>query len=69
MQLHFYLLLYWIYTQQKYLTMLYGSALGRKHESARYRALSFSISSGKKPDSSEAIDSQLRAGWLEAHAI
>ena len=28
----------------------------------------FSISSGKT-DSSEAMKSQLRAGWLEAHAI
>ena len=52
----------------KILTMPYCAAFGCKHDSARYRELSFFISSGKT-ESSEAMDSQLQAGWLEAHAI
>ena len=52
----------------KMLTMLYCAAFGCKHDSARYRELSFSISSGKT-DSSEATNSQLRASFWEVHAI
>ena len=51
------------FTRSKTLTMLYCAAFGCKHDSVRYRELSsFPISAGK-------TDSQLRAGWLEAHAI
>ena len=40
MQLHFYLLLYCVYTPQT-LTVLYCAAFGCKGDSARYRELSF----------------------------
>ena len=54
--------------QQKTLTKLYCAEFLCKHDSVRYTELSFFISSGKT-DSSEAMNSQLRAGWLDTHAI
>ena len=44
------------------------AAFGCKYHSAKYRDFLFLIPSGKT-DNSEAMDSQLRVGWLEAHAI
>ena len=44
------------------------SAFGCKYDSTRYRELFSSISSGKT-DSSEAMNSQLRAGWLKSHVL
>ena len=45
--------------------MLYCAAFGCKHDSARYIELSFFRFPLEKIDSSEAINSQLRAGWLD----
>ena len=56
------------FTRSKTLTLPYCAAFRCKHDSAKYRELSFLISSGKIY-SSDAMDSQLRAGWLEADAI
>ena len=70
MQLHFYLLFILDLHAAKTLTMPYCAAFGCKYDSARYiyRELSYFISSGKT-DSSEEMDSQMQAGWLEGHAI
>ena len=64
MQLHFYLLLYWLYTQQKLLQCCTScvNMIQRGIEGCL-----FSISSGKT-ESIEAMNSQLWAGWLEAYA-
>ena len=51
----------------KILTMPYCAAFGCKHHSVRYRVAFFKFPG--KTDSSEAMDSQLQAGWLEAHVI
>ena len=63
-----YLLLYWIYTQQKLLQCCVVQHSDVHMIQRGIESCIFSISSGET-ESSEAMNSQLQAGWLEDHAI
>ena len=64
----FYLLLYWIYTQQKLLQRCTVQHSDVNMIQRGIESCLFSISSGKT-DSSEPMNSQLRGGGVEAHVI
>ena len=65
-QLHFYLHLYWIYTLQN----SYNADIVQHSDvnmiQQGIESCLLLISSVKKTDSSESMNSQLRVGWLEA---